>query len=201
MKTGGFNPEHLIHTFQHHRRVHISLSFVTWSLWYKCPSLCPRCTSRQARTPPVRSPPFLLKSFTKRTCGETGRPERGGGGLVKTVMMMLTRTAMCAPFQTLCHRNMTEVQGSEPQSPPVDGLLSQLIVCYQSDTSSVCLEREEVPDAKVTAIKLSATPGKQAIGPLEEADGLSSSGSVPTLSPSRPHSSPPPGSCFFAFSF
>lgn len=42
---------------------------------------------------------------------------------------------------------------------------------------SVCLETEEAPGAKVTAGKLSGALGERAVGPPEEADGLSPSGS------------------------
>lgn len=39
----------------------------------------------------------------------------------------------------------------------------QLTYCYQWNSSSVCLEKEEVPGAKVTAIKLLAKPRKQVV--------------------------------------
>lgn len=128
MKTGGFKLGHLIHTFQHRHRVRIFLSFIIGSLWYKCLSLCPRCTSRRAQIPPVRSPPFLLKSFTKLNCGETQRPKRGKGGLLKTVTMMLMKTVTCVLFQTLPQKQNKSPRHGATESPSVDGLFSQLIV-------------------------------------------------------------------------
>lgn len=78
VRTGGLRPGHLIPTLQPRRGARTFLSVITRSPWHKCLSLCPRGTSRRARTPPVRSPLFPLKSFTELHRGETRGPDGGG---------------------------------------------------------------------------------------------------------------------------
>lgn len=71
----------------------------------------------------------------------------------------------------------------------------QLTYCYQWNTSSVCLEKEEVPGAKVTAIKLLANLRRQVV-PFE-ARWLSPLPLVLFLPPCHFLVFSPPEACFF----